>query len=138
MVAPVCPISRSQPVSSQAGMFVPVVAPATDLPSALQAARQLQNLLTMLGKGRPVNNVYPPTQMSIWQRQNGTASGQNGVAGIQGRNWVENMARRVTRVDRIYMDDDKTSDVYADVKRLVHMEMRDTITGDYLIWDYGS
>lgn len=143
MTAPVCPVSRSQPVSNQAGVFAPVMAPATDLASALQAARQLQNLLLMLGAGRPFNNLYPSaqggSQIGIGRVQAGTGAGQGGgVAGLQKRNWVENIAKRVTRVDRIYMNDDKTSDVYADVKRLVHMEMRDTITGERLVWNYGS
>lgn len=136
MAAPVCPISRSQPVSDQAGMLVPVVTPAIDLPSALQAVRQLQNLLLMLGKGRPVNNVYPPALMGIGQIYNGSRGGA--IAGLQKRNWVENKRRRVTRVDRIYMNGDSKSDIYIDVKRLIHMEMRDTITGDHLMWDYGA
>lgn len=134
-VAPVCPISRSQPVPGAPGILYPVLPAVIDLPSAIAAVNMLAPILAHLG-GVPIppNNVAAPPAQPRLQRQN--------TGGLAGHNWVENMQRRVIIKKRIYKGDygyaDADSNFYVDVERLMHMEMRDLVTGWTLVWNYGD
>lgn len=56
-IAPVCPVSRSQPVSGQPGLLLPYIPPAVDLPSAIAAANAMAGVLQH--PFAPRNNVNP-------------------------------------------------------------------------------
>lgn len=60
-VAPVCPVSRSQPVSNAPGNPMPVVPKALDLPSLIAAANAIRlQVLQLIGPSMVVNNMFPP------------------------------------------------------------------------------
>jgi hypothetical protein len=91
--APVCPISRDQPVSGQPGLRLPVAPRALDLPSLIQAVNTIRNVLTMISIGPATNNIYPPRPFGYPQlaQQNTAAKGGDGKI-IRG--WQEQ--RRIT------------------------------------------
>lgn len=59
--APVCPISRDQPIPAQAPPWLIPPFQATNLPSLIQAVNNaISNLNRLLGPGLPVNNLHVP------------------------------------------------------------------------------
>ena len=72
-VAPVCPISRSEPVPGQPGPTIPGIPKATDLPSLLIAFNQLVQVINMLtpnftevSRNVQTVRVYNPNDKSQW------------------------------------------------------------------------
>lgn len=134
-VAPVCPISRSQPISGAPGLLYPVLPAVIDLPSAIAAVNMLAPYINHLGgiSAAPNNMPHVPTYTTLKNNNSG---------GIQGHNWVENTQKRVVIQKKIYKGDygaaQADSDLWVTVARLMHMEMRDTVTGWTLVWDYGD
>jgi hypothetical protein len=129
MNAPVCPVSRSQPVAAQPGVQLPAVPLATDLPSLVAAVNSLRNLLqNALGPGLPY-----------------FGSGLRMAASIKPiladrPNWFE--TDRTTENKRIYHHDpngkvDKT--MFVDVVRInqvVFQYLYDDPYGDTFTWNY--
>jgi hypothetical protein len=129
MNAPVCPVSRSQPMAAQPGVQLPAVPSATDLSSLIAAVNGLRNLLqNALGPGLPYfwsgRSIPAPVQPILVARTN----------------WFE--TDRTTEDKRIYHTDtngkvDKT--MFVDVvriNRVVFQYLYDDPYGDTFTWNY--
>jgi hypothetical protein len=132
-IAPVCPISRDQPISGSPGLLYPVLPAVIDLPSAIAAVNMLAPYVYHLGGVPfPVNNVYPPHLPTQ------TALKKNNSAGIQKRNWV--VTKRTTYQQKIYKGDygsaDPDTSLWVEVERIKQMHLRDTVTGWTLEFNY--
>jgi hypothetical protein len=55
-VAPVCPISRDQPIPGLPLVTIPAIPQVTSLPAAIAALNQLNAIIAQLGPGLPQNN----------------------------------------------------------------------------------
>lgn len=125
-VAPVCPVSRNQPVPGQPGLKYPTIPIATDLPSAIASLNASAAALQLFF--RPVNNVAPilgggPTSFD------GGSGQDNNASKSRRQNWVE--ASRTTEQMRITNLDDDTFWVEVPViTNIVFVDNR----GHYLEW----
>ena len=118
MNAPVCPISRSQPIAAMPGRQTTVVPRAVDLASLIAAVNALRQQLP--GPGAPLNNMpfFAPNL--------------NPRAIVVVRfNWEE--VDRTTEQVRIYHKDDngkKDESMFVDVIRLQEIMFWDNFGGD--------
>lgn len=142
-IAPVCPISRSQPVSGQPGQLSLASIPyAVDLPSLIRAVNAIGQLLQQLaGPGLAVNNVYPPPSRPFGQPQLAREQ-EKGAVFIGYPEWDED--NRVTDDVRVYHKEveaggvikaDKTQ--WVDVTRINKIDFLDRNSEDLLTWEYG-
>lgn len=122
MSAPVCPISRSQPVSNTPPALSPIVQ-ATDLPSAITALKQIITALQQLVFPPGINNVAPFG--GVPSPAQATSSGQ-----LKPPNWVE-VGRTVDQM-RVNNADDDTLWVEVDV--IKDITFRDETSGNFLHW----
>lgn len=123
--APVCPISRSQPVAGQAARLLAPAVQATDLPSLITAVNQLANTVRQLiGTGIAPNNMGAATPVK-----------QVGFVGYP--EWDEEA--RVTDDVRVFHEDpnhqgDKSQ--WVDVTRIRSIRFRDRNSNDVFLWEY--
>lgn len=123
-VAPVCPVSRSQPVPGQPGLKYPSIPVATDLPSAIASLNASAAALQLFF--RPINNVAP----ILWGGPTNTdgGPGQDNNASHR-QTWVE--ASRTTEQMRINNLDDDT--LWVEVPVITNIIFVDD-RGHYLEW----
>lgn len=125
-IAPVCPISQSQPIPVQMGLLLPVPALATDLPSAIRAINQLsREALAILRM--PVNNVYPPQPIGLM----GSLPGGAGASGGKPPKLAWREVSRNTERVRIHNPDDKSQ--YVDLDRITEVVFASSV-GTTLTW----
>lgn len=124
MTAPVCPISRSQPVPGMPGTRLPYIPLAVDLPSAIAALHAI-NLHLM--QPTMINNVYPPEPIP---RPGTDGPNQDGGGRPKKPRWVE--VGRVSDTMRISNIDDDEAWVELDV--IKELTFRDEASGNYLYW----
>lgn len=120
--APICPVSRNQPVADQPAIRAVMVPRATDLPSAIAALAQIQ--LALQPPQVPANNVMPPGGI----KQPSSSGGGSKQAG-----WTE-VAREMEE-HRIYNQDDPS--VWITLHRVTHLRFLETKTQVSLEWDLG-
>ncbi len=123
MTAPVCPVSRSQPIAAMPGRQMPVAPRAVDLNSLIAAVNALrQQLQGTVGPGVPANNM-PLFVPNLQPR--------GGAIVVVRSNWEE--VDRTTNDVRIYHKDDngnKDETMYVDVIRLQELVFWDNFGGD--------
>jgi hypothetical protein len=131
MNAPVCPISRSQPIAAMPGRQMPVVPRAVDLNSLIAAVNALrQQLQGAVGPGVPANNM--PLFVPNLQPRGAI------MANVSG--WYE--VNRTTERLRVYHHDEngkKDETMFVDVIRLKEVMFWDDFGGDDLFhWVQGT
>jgi hypothetical protein len=133
--APVCPISRSQAAPGMPGIRVPIVPKATDLPSAIQAANTIKNILQqILANQRPViNNIGQPTP-PFGPSGGGSPTSDGGTVKINPSVWEETSRR--TEIWRFFNPDDE--DIWIDVERLTKVVWTDHSRKTQLTFTYGQ
>jgi hypothetical protein len=120
MNAPVCPISRSQPIAAMPGQRMPVVPRAVDLASLIATVNALRQ--QMPGLGPPANNM-PFFAPNLYPR--------NGAIVVVRFNWEE--VDRTTKQVRIFHHDEngkKDETMFVDVIRLQEIVFWDNYGGD--------
>lgn len=130
-VAPVCPVSRSQPVSNAPGNPMPAVPKALDLPSLIAAANAIRlQVLQLIGPSMVVNNVFPPRSFGYPQLKY--------TARPPLADWYE-----VDRVDedlKVYHklpNGNGDASQFVVVTRVDESTFRDRNTESYFEWKYG-
>jgi hypothetical protein len=122
-VAPVCPISRSQPVSNQPGLQLPPPPRAFDLPSLIAAVNALAATLRVIaGPGPVANNLHPPLFFGQAQIN----------AGTEYPRWEE--TGMTTDDLTIYSSTDKS--MYVEVERMYEVYFRDASSNGKMTWSY--
>jgi hypothetical protein len=122
MNAPVCPISRSQPIAAMPGRQMPVVPRAADLASLIAAVNALrQQMQGFAGPGPPANNMplFVPN-----------LNPRGAIVAVRS-NWTE--VDRTTRQVRIFHHDEngkKDETMFVDVIRLQEIMFWDNFGGD--------
>lgn len=114
MNAPVCPVSRNQPVANMPGIRVPTVPRAVDLASLLAAINAMRQLLP--GVAAPLNNM-PYGVPNLTPKDAIMADMPD---------WIED--DRTTKQMRIYHKDDsgkQDQTMYVDVIRLQEVDFTD-------------
>jgi hypothetical protein len=131
--APVCPISRPQAVSGQPGLRIPTIPLAVDLPSAIRALNQIQNVLIEIAGAPPiVNNIGFPFGPPPSLRQDGPNQDGNSGSGRVKQDWQE--ARRCYEIIRVVDPDDDVNNwvdipilrwlLYQDQNSMLQLEYR--------------
>lgn len=113
-VAPVCPVSRSQPVAGQPPLLRPSMPSATDLPSLIKA---VNDATAILAREPSINNMPQPS-FAQWLAVN-NSSAQRGANVNVFMNWSE--TNRVTGDIYVWGQDDKgnpDSSQYVEVVRI--------------------
>jgi hypothetical protein len=133
--APVCPISRDQPLPGMPGTMLSAVPKAVDLPSAIAAANALGTIVTMLVNPPTVNNLALPGPGGIpWMPnyvfRNKTINGPSGKGAGPPSRWVEN--ERNTQAVDIVGKIDPTSRISVD--RIFFEEWRDHNNNGIIDW----
>jgi hypothetical protein len=103
--APVCPISRDQAVSGQPALRTPIIPVAVDLPTAIQALQQIQNVLIQMAVPPVVNNIGFPFGPVPLPTVGNPKQDNNGGGGGQKQDWEED--RRCYEVIRVCDPDDR-------------------------------
>jgi len=132
-IAPVCPISRDQPVAGQTGIMLPFIPRAVDLPTAIIAANQINRLVqTALSPPPPHNNFTPPGPSG------GAPDGGSGrPVEKKPDRWKEK--KRTTNIIRFYPKDEngkEDKDQWVEVERIVYIKWHDTVQKIDLIFEW--
>lgn len=134
ITAPVCPVSRSQPVAGQPGLSLPPIPHAFDLPSAIAALQQIALVLPQIvGMAPPTNNIFPALPFGSSQLAANNSAGPSGGGGgarLKRPKWVE--VGRIVDQMRINNADDDSFWVEVDV--IKEITFRDETSGNYLHW----
>lgn len=122
MIAPVCPVSRSQAVAAMPAVRVPSIPVAVDLPSAIAALNQIITLLPQVIGPLPSNNLYPALPVP---------SPANGGGKLKKPRWVEQGRNMPTM--RISNADD--NDAWVEIDVIEQIIWRDETSGNTLVWE---
>lgn len=128
-VAPVCPISRSQPVPGQPGLLLPFIPSAVDLPSAIAAANAMARVLQ--NPSVPRNNENPLTPFGQPQ----LSSNNNGRGGKRVRSRWEEKNRKTAIKKFVNPEDDQ---IWIKVERIIEITWVDKARGATLTFVYGE
>jgi hypothetical protein len=135
--APVCPISRSQAAPGMPGIRVPMVPKATDLPSAIQAANTIKNILQqILANQKPViNNIGQPSPpLGPSGGSSPTSQGSGRTPSAKRSDWKETSRR--TEIWRFFNEHDE--DIWIEVERLTKVVWTDKGRKTTLTFEYGE
>lgn len=127
--APACPINRDQEIKPNSGAKMPFIPVATDLASALAAINAMRNALLQLAG---MMSVRSGGQQS--DRNNKDNSGNERPDPNRPPRWIE-VSRKTQKV-RVKNKEDPEQ--YVDVERINRLVMRDTVTGDYWVWNHNG
>lgn len=120
MTDPVCHIAPVAPDPNKTGTLLPSVPVARpDLNSLVNAVNAMRIVLNYLSGRQGPNRTSGPTNNATSKKD-------------QGR-WIENA--RVVDTERVYQNNDPTSQNYVDVQRINSLTMKDTVTGEQWRWD---
>jgi hypothetical protein len=118
--APICPVSSNEGVVSTPPAQQTIV-PATDLPSALAALQQINQVMQQLKTPPALNNVAP-----LFNQQPSGSSGGGGTRPA----WEKEVINYIPV--RIHNPDDKS--VYVELQRMNYLRYRERKTQVTLEW----
>lgn len=125
MNAPVCPISRSQPVPGMPGKMLPYVSPPVDLPSAIVAVKKINQIVQSLS-----NPVLTPAG----GHANATNPNQDSGKGLPHSVWAEKS--RTTKKVKYYNPED--DQVWIEVERITQIVWVNRVSRTSLTFVYGQ